>query len=91
METLKTSYISGRNFQNSKIITFLILQKLKLSCCNLAASLKKHYISGSKFKVPKTIKKFAPEKVFVSCDVFVILTTVKQREIPCDYLYNSKA
>ena len=86
METLKNS-ISGSNFQNSKSITFLILQKLKLSCYQL----EKNYISGSNFKVPQTIKKFAPEKVFVPCDVSVIFTAVKQREIPCDYLYNSKA
>ena len=52
---------------------------------------KTFYISGRNSKVPKTNKKSAPKKFLVSCDLFVIFTTVNHRGIPCEYLYSSKA
>ena len=36
------------------------------------------------YKAPKTNKKYAPKKFLVSCDVFLIFTAVKHKEIPCE-------
>ena len=38
------------------------------------------------YKAPKTNKKSSSKKILVSCDVFVICTTAKLRQIPCEYL-----
>ena len=38
------------------------------------------------YKAPKANKKSAPKKHLVSCEVSVIFTAVKHREIPFDYL-----
>ena len=36
------------------------------------------------YKTPKTNKKSALKKFLVSCEVFVIFTSVKHRKIPCE-------
>ena len=61
---------------------FLIFQEMELS----SFSLKKFLIFKEVIGKAQKTNKSAPKKFLVSCDVFIIFTAVKHREIPCAYV-----
>ena len=83
----ETAYISGSNFPSPKskknplLKSFLYFGEKELSS---GKSNKLLIFQKGTYKAPKTNKKSAPNKFLVSCDVLVIVTAAKHREIPCE-------
>ena len=86
--TFQAQKMKEKKTKKNALKMFLIFREIELSSQNLKKFLIFHIFQTS--KAPKTNKTFAPKKFLASCDVYVIFTAVKHREIPCDYLYSSK-
>ena len=74
---------SEKKQQNKQILKcFLYFGKWNF----LAPNLKNFLCFRNELKGPENQTKNLPRRFLVSCDVFVIFTVVKHREILCDYL-----